>query len=91
MDRPRLSPKQAEALRMRIRPMLHFLLKCRRRLEALNFNDKSVIFQAVDKARSATCNLHVELIYISCARGVGKASGVQPEVKAPPGGLLASD
>jgi hypothetical protein len=60
-----------------------FLLRCRRRLEALNFDQKGVIFQAVDKAHSAIHNLHVELIYMSCGRGVGEPSREQPETKPP--------
>jgi hypothetical protein len=61
--------------------MLNFLLRCRRRLEARNFDEKSVIFQAIDKAHGAMHRLHVELIYMSCVRGVGEPSGEQPEVK----------
>jgi hypothetical protein len=63
--------------------MLHFLLKCRRRLEALNFDEQSVVFQAVDKAHRGLHSLHVELIYMSCRHGVGESSADQPEIKPP--------
>jgi hypothetical protein len=80
--RPRhLKPKQAEALQNRIRPMLSFLHRCRRRLEALDFNQESELFQAVDKAHRAVHGLHVTLIYESCGRGVG-----EPSEDAPDGG-----
>jgi hypothetical protein len=81
----RLTSKQAESLRDLIRPMLHFLLKCRRRLEARNFDEQSAIFQAVDKAHSAIHSLHVELIYQACGRGVGEPSAERSEVKPPEG------
>jgi hypothetical protein len=74
MERPRLTPKQAEALRDRIRPMLYFLLRCRRRLEKLGFDQGGVIFRAVDKAHAAMHELFVTLHYESCGRGVGRAS-----------------
>jgi hypothetical protein len=53
MDRPRLTTKQAEAPRDRIRPMLHFLYLCRRRLDARGFDDKGLIYRAIDKAYCA--------------------------------------
>jgi hypothetical protein len=71
MERPRLTTKQAEALRDRIRPMLHFLYKCRRRLDALGFDAKGPIYQVIDKAYSALHDLHVTLHYESCDGGVG--------------------
>jgi hypothetical protein len=71
--RPRhLTRKQAEALQDRIRPMLSFLHQCRRRLELLDFQQESEIFQAIDKAHRALHGLHVTLIYESCGRGVGE-------------------
>jgi hypothetical protein len=86
MTRPiRLSPKQAEALRNRVRPMLHFLLKCKLRLEALNFDEKGALFQAVVKAHRAMHGLHVELIYMSCGLGVGEPTVNQPEPTSPKG------
>jgi hypothetical protein len=78
--RPRhLTRKQAEALQDRIRPMLSFLHQCRRRLERLDFQQDSEIFQAVDKAHAALHGLHVTLIYESCGRGVGEPSDDERE------------
>ena len=83
MERPRLTTKQAEALRDRIRPMLYFLLRCRRRLDVLGFDQKGAIYQAIDKAHSALHSLHVTLIYESCGRGVGRPSGEQRGLTLP--------
>ena len=91
MERPRLTTKQAEALRNRIRPMLLFLLRCKRRLEALGFLEKSEIYQAVDKAHTAVHGLFVTAHYESCGSGVWKTSEEQrgptppkEEAQAPP-------
>jgi len=69
MERPRLTTKQADALRDRIRPMLHFLHRCRRRLDALGFDEKGAIYRAIDKAYCAMHELHMTLHYESCDRG----------------------
>jgi hypothetical protein len=74
MQRPRLTTKQAEALRDRIRPMLHFLHLCRRRLDALGFDEKGAIYKAIDRAYGAVYDLHTTLHYASCNRGVGEPS-----------------
>jgi hypothetical protein len=79
MNRPRLTPKQADALRDRIRPMLHFLFRCRRRLDALGFDEKSAIYQAIDKAYCAMHDLHMKLHYESCGHGVGKPPDERPD------------
>jgi hypothetical protein len=91
MERPRLTTKQAEALRDRIRPMVSFLHRCLRRLDARGFDDKGVIYQAIDKAYCALHKLHIELHYESCGHGVGETSeersGIIPDtdrVQAPP-------
>jgi hypothetical protein len=83
MERPRLATKEAEALRDRIRPMLHFLYKCRRRLDALGIDAKGPIYEVIDKAFCATHELHITLHYESCGRGVGKASDKQPDLTPP--------
>jgi hypothetical protein len=77
MGYPRLTAKQAEVLRDRIRPMLHFLHKCRRRLDTRGFDPRGPIYQAIEKAYSAVYSLHTSLHYESCTRGVGV-----PEAKA---------
>jgi hypothetical protein len=77
MERPRLTTKQAEALRDRIRPMLHFLYKCRRRLDTLGFDAKGPVYQVIDKAYCAMHDLHMKLHYESCGRGVGRPSDEQ--------------
>jgi hypothetical protein len=74
----RLTTKQAEALRDRIRPMLHFLHRCRQRLDALGYDQRSAIYQAIDKAYGAVFDLHTTLHYASCGRGVGKPPDEPP-------------
>ena len=61
MERQHLATRQAEAPRARIRPMLHFLYLCRRRLDVSGFDQKGAIYQAIDKP--AMHSLHVALIY----------------------------
>ena len=76
----RLTTKQAEALRDRIRPMLHFLHRCRRRLDVLGFDEKGAIYQTIDKAYCAMHDLHMKLHYESCGHGVGKPGDDRPGV-----------
>jgi hypothetical protein len=83
MEQPRLTTQQAEALRDRIRPMLHFLFRCRRRLDALGFDEKGAIYQAIDKAYCAMHDLHMKLHYESCGHGVGRANAEQSKGNPP--------
>jgi hypothetical protein len=83
MERPRLTTKQAEALRNKIRPMLHFLHRCRQRLDALGFDSKGAIYQAFDRAYCALYSLHMTLHYESCAHGVGRPSDERPGATPP--------
>jgi hypothetical protein len=50
--------------------MLYFLFRCRHRLDALGFNQKGEICQAVEKAYNAMHELHINLHYAACGRGV---------------------
>jgi hypothetical protein len=83
MERERLTTKQAEALRDRIRPMLLFLLKCRHPLDVLGFDQKGAVNHAIDKAHSAVHGLFVTLHYESCGRGVGRPSEDRPALTLP--------
>jgi hypothetical protein len=56
-----LTPAQAAALRDKIQPMISFLFACRHRMETLDFDHDSVIYQAVDKAYAAMQELRVTL------------------------------
>lgn len=83
MEHPRLTTKQAEALRDRIRPMLHFLHRCRRRLDALGFDEKGAVYQTVDRAYCALHDLHMRLHYESCGHGVGRPTEERPGLAHP--------
>jgi hypothetical protein len=72
MSFTRLTREQAEAFRNKIRPILHFLLLCRRRMNTRGFDQNSRLYMLVDKAHSALQSLFVELHYISCGSGVGE-------------------
>ena len=85
MERPRLTAKQAEALRDRIRPMLRFVGKCWSRLDALGFDQKGVIYQAFAKTHSALQELHIRLHYESVRHGVGQPCEERREVSEHPG------
>ncbi len=56
-----LTPAQAAALRDKIQPMINFLFACRHRMETLDFDHDSVIYQAIDKAYCAVNELRVTL------------------------------
>jgi len=43
--------------------MLHFLYRCRRRLDVLGFDQKGAIYQTIDKAYCAMHDLHMKLQY----------------------------
>lgn len=63
--------------------MLHFLLKCRRRLDVLGFDEKGAVYQAIDKVYCAMHALHITLHYEACGRGVGKPSDAQSGTTTP--------
>jgi hypothetical protein len=69
MDRARLTTTQAEAFWIKIRPMLYFLYRCRRRLDARGFDQRSTIYQDVEKAYDTMHELHMTLHYAACGRG----------------------
>jgi hypothetical protein len=79
---PRLTPKQAEAFRQRIAPMLGFVHGCRRRLEARGFHPSSKVFQLVNAAYDALHSLHIELHYMACKSGVWRAKEDVPDATA---------
>ena len=72
MKSTQLTTRQAEAFRQRVQPMLRFLLLCRKRLEAREFDQDGKLYQAVAKAHDAMLGLHMELHYEACGRGVGR-------------------
>jgi hypothetical protein len=78
-----LTPKQAAAFRDLVQPMLGFLYRCKRRLEAKAFDKQSKLFRLVEKAYDAMHSLHLELHYISCGRGVGRSNDDRPGLTPP--------
>jgi hypothetical protein len=63
--------------------MLRFLFKCRRRLDALGFEEKSAIYVAIDTAYFAMHDLHMKLHYESCGHGVWNSSDEQSGANTP--------
>jgi hypothetical protein len=57
----RLTRAQIEALRHRIAPMLSFFWQCKRRLQALGYNENDKMFKAVVDAHAALHALNFEL------------------------------
>jgi hypothetical protein len=49
-----LSRRQAHATRDRIRPMMEFLYRCRRRMEQLGFDRNGAIYRSIDQAYTAS-------------------------------------
>ena len=68
----KLTREQAARLLARVRPMLGFLYRCRRRLDERSYDHESKIYKVIDAAYCAVHSLSVELHYASLARGVGK-------------------
>jgi hypothetical protein len=58
-----LTTCQAAAFRERVRPMLGFLYRCRKRLDERGFDRKSRVYECVVRAYDALHSLHMELHY----------------------------
>ncbi len=56
-----LSRRQAQATRDRIRPIIEFLYRCRRRMERLGFDRNGAIYRSMDQAYTAFLELNAEL------------------------------
>jgi hypothetical protein len=67
-----ITPKQAEALRERIRPILRFFARCRQRLTDRHIDPDSEIAKAIVKAHDAVHALSITAHYDSIPRGVGR-------------------
>jgi hypothetical protein len=83
MDYPRITPKQAEALRDRIRPMVSFLRRCCQRLDTRGYDQKSRIYLAIDKATRAVHELDVTLLSMSRGSGVSRPNEERPTPNVP--------
>jgi hypothetical protein len=68
----RITPKQAEALRERLRPVSRFLARFRQRLSDRHIDPDSEIAKAIVKAHDAVHSLSVTVHYDSIPRGVGR-------------------
>jgi hypothetical protein len=71
----RIAPKQAEALRERIRPIRRLFARCRQRLSDRHIDPESEIANAIVKAHDAVHSLSVTAHYDSIPRGVGRPPG----------------
>jgi hypothetical protein len=67
-----LTTSQAAAFQQLVQSMHRFLLPRRKRLDARGFDSNGKPYHAVSKAYDAMYQLHVELHYESCGRGVGR-------------------
>jgi hypothetical protein len=83
MDDPRLTPRQAAALRDRIMPMVRFLLRCRRRLDVLGFDTSHPIYRAIDTAYCAVQDLYIVSHREAVGQSVPAAIEEQPTVTPP--------
>jgi hypothetical protein len=83
MDHPRLTTRQAAALRDRVMPMLRFLLLCRRRLDVLGFDSSHPIYRAIDTAHCAVQDLYIVSHREAVGQNVPAAMEEQPPVTPP--------
>jgi hypothetical protein len=67
----RLTREQTEMLNARLRPLLGYLTRARRRMEQLRIDDK--LYRDLLRAQMAMQDLCAELHYRSCDSGVGRA------------------
>jgi hypothetical protein len=66
-----LTKEQAEAIKVRIAPMLAYL----HRLKVRDFLPNDLLYVLVIEARESLHSLRVETHYLSCGQGVGQRSG----------------
>ena len=67
-----LTPEQANILRERVRGMLAYFHKLRRRMEQRRFPPNDPLWLQVDAAYQALFTLHVSLHYLSCPSGTAQ-------------------
>jgi hypothetical protein len=67
-----LTREQADALKQKLRPMLRYLVRLKRRMTYKQFPPGDSLLRAVLRAESAMHELHVEVHYLSCGDVVGR-------------------
>src|SRR5262249_7692802 len=75
MDSTQLQPWQARRIRDALRPALGYLSRLQRRMELTGFPPGDPLYLATVRAQRAMQDLLVELHYLSCQSGVGRARG----------------
>lgn len=73
MSTSRLTPEQAEKLRLAVAKRLRFFNRLEKRLQQLGFPPDDPVMFAASRARAHVQDLHVAAHYASCRRGVGRA------------------
>jgi hypothetical protein len=69
-----LTREQADALKSRLRPMLRYLVRLKRRMTHRHFPPGDRLLRAVLLAESAIHELNVEVHYLSCGDVVGRST-----------------
>jgi hypothetical protein len=77
----RITPKPAEALRERIRPILRFFARCRQGLSDRHIERDSELVKSHDAVHALSVTAH----YDSIQRGVGKKRQDNPELRGTDG------
>ncbi len=76
-----LTEEQADALKSKLRPMLRYLVRLKRRMTYKGFPPGDRLLQAVLRAESAIHELNVEVHYLSCGDVVGRPVKTHDEVR----------
>ena len=70
-----LTREQARALKNKLRPMLGYLSRLKRRMSYRGFLHGDELMQAVVRAEAAMHELHVVVHYLSCGDSAGRQLG----------------
>jgi hypothetical protein len=74
MRREDIAPKQAEAIKQKIRPMLAYLNRLKRRMDQRKFPHDDTLFNEVVDSADAMHKLNVSIHYLSCGKTGGHAA-----------------
>jgi hypothetical protein len=73
-----IKPWQAAVIRRALGPAQRYLFRLRQRMSEVGFSRSDRLYQLVCNAHDAVFHLSIELHYLSCGSGVGRAPDDAP-------------